>query len=267
MNRFLAIAYRGSLALVLAFIALPLLVVVAASISPTSTVTFSPAEWTGKWYGELWSRRWLDPFLLSAEIAAFVALASGILGFLAAYAVAYGKCPGRAAIMSFLLSPMAVPQIVKGVAIVLFLSSAGFYKLLGTPGLIMAHIVLTLPFVVRMATTAMFNFDSRLDRAARILGASRLQRLRYVLFPLVKSGVFSGMTFAFIISFNNIPLSLFLVRPGETTLPISVINYLEYSLDPVLAAVNVASLVFVLGVIFCFEKIGGFSANIHGGSK
>jgi putative spermidine/putrescine transport system permease protein len=216
MNLILSMVFRGSLVLILAFIALPLLVVLAASVSPTAAVTFSPAEWTVKWYGALMASRWIDPFLLSLELAAFVALASGVLGFLAAYAVAYAACPGHTAIMSFLLSPMAVPQIVKGVAIVLFISSAGFYKLLGTPGLVMAHIVLTLPFVVRMAATAMFSFDKRLDRAARILGASKMQRIRYVLLPLVKSGVFSGMTFAFIISFNNIPLSLFLVRPSAT---------------------------------------------------
>jgi putative spermidine/putrescine transport system permease protein len=75
------------------------------------------------------------------------------------------------------------------------------------------------------------------------------------------------VTFAFIIPFNNIPLSVFLVRPGDSTLPITVINYLEYSLDPVMAAVNVASMAFILTVIFLFEKIGGFSAQIHGGSK
>ncbi|MGO7237604.1 ABC transporter permease, partial [Rhizobium brockwellii] len=64
-----------------------------------------------------------------------------------------------------------------------------------------------------------------------------------------------------------IPLSVFLVRPGDTTLPITVINYLEYSLDPVMAAVNVASMIFILAVIFLFEKIGGFSVKLHGGSK
>ncbi|APO68841.1 spermidine/putrescine ABC transporter permease protein [Rhizobium gallicum] len=267
MNRLLTILFRASLIAILAFITLPLLVVVAASFSPTSAVTFWPGDWTFQWYPALLESRWLDPFLLSAELAIIVSFVSGLLGVLAAYSVAYQKCPGHAAIMSFLLSPMAVPQIVKGVAIVLFLSSAGLYKLLGTPGLVMAHIVLTMPYVMRMAATAMFNFDKRLDRAACILGAGPVQRIRYVLLPLIRSGLFSGMTFAFIISFNNIPLSLFLVRPGQTTLPIAVINHLEYSLDPVLAAVNVASLLFVLGTIVLFEKIGGFSAHFHGGSK
>jgi putative spermidine/putrescine transport system permease protein len=169
--------------------------------------------------------------------------------------------------MSYLLSPLSVPQIVKGVAIVLFLSIVGLQGLLGTPALIAAHVVLALPFVTRMVATSLANFDASLDRAAQILGASKRQRIQHVLLPMIKPGVLSGVTFAFIISFNNIPLSVFLVRPGDTTLPITVINYLEYSLEPVMAAVNVASMIFILAIIFLFEKIGGFSAQLHGGSK
>ncbi|MCB5204721.1 ABC transporter permease [Neorhizobium sp. T786] len=267
MDRFLSIFFQLSLILILAFIALPILVVFAASVSPTATITFDPSQWTLRWFAALTASRWLDPFLLSLKLAAVVTVLSGLLGLLAAYVVAYRKCPGHEAIMALLVSPLAVPQIVKGVAIVLFLSSAGFYALLGTPGLIMAHIVLTLPFVVRMIAGAMYNFDKRLDQAARILGATSFQRIRFILLPIIKPGLFSGMTFAFILSFNNIPLSVFLVRPGETTLPITVINHMEYSLDPVLAAVNVASLAFILAAILLFERIGGFSAQIHGGSK
>ncbi|MHB0952020.1 MAG: ABC transporter permease [Allorhizobium sp.] len=267
MNRITGILFWLALIAVLAFITLPIIVVVAASLSPTSSVTFDPSQWTLGWYADLASPRWLDPFLLSVQVAAAVAAISGILGLLAAYALVYERIPGSDAIMSFLLSPLSVPQIVKGVAIVLFLSQVGLQGLLGTPALIAAHVVLALPFVTRMVATSIANFDRGLDRAARILGASKLQRLVYVLLPMVKPGVLSGVTFAFIISFNNIPLSVFLVRPGDTTLPITVINYLEYSLDPVMAAVNVASMIFILAAIFTFEKIGGFSAQIHGGSK
>ncbi|WP_421951689.1 ABC transporter permease [Pelagibacterium sp.] len=259
--------YRAYLGFVLLFIALPMIVVLAASVSPTTRVTFEFWTWTTDWFAQLWTSRWLDPFVLSAKIAAIVAVVTGVLATLAAYAVAYEKVPGHDAIMSFLLSPLAVPQIVKGVAIVLFFSSAGLYQYLGTPGLVLGHVVLTLPFAVRMIATAMYNFDKNLDRAARILGANRWQRIYHVLLPLIKPGIFSGMTFAFILSFNDVPLALFLVRPGETTLPITVINYYEYGLDPVLAAVNVASLLFLLAVIFLFERIGGFTAQIHGGSK
>ncbi|WP_159592421.1 ABC transporter permease [Chelativorans xinjiangense] len=267
MSKLLSVGYWVFFSFILLFIALPMVVVLAASVSPTSHVTFEFWTWTLEWFGKLWTSKWLDPFILSAKIAAIVAVISGVLATLGAYAVAYEKCPGHDAIMSFLLSPLAVPQIVKGVAIVLFLSSAGLFRYLGTPGLIAGHIILTVPFAVRMIATSMYNFDKNLDRAARILGASWWQRIRYVLLPLIKPGIFSGMTFAFIISFNNVPLSLFLVRPGQSTLPITVINYFEYSLDPILAAVNVASLLFILAVIFLFERIGGFTVQIHGGSK
>jgi putative spermidine/putrescine transport system permease protein len=267
MTRVIAIGFWSALSLVLAFITLPLLVVVAASLSPTAAVTFRPWDWTLLWYGGLFEGRWIKPFLLSVEIAVIVATVSGLLGTLAALALVYQRVPGSSAIMAALLSPLSVPQIVKGVAIVLFLSIIGLQNMLGTPALIAAHVVLALPFVMRMAAGALANFDDNLDRAAQVLGASRRQRVIHVVLPLIKPGVLSGVTFAFIISFNNIPLSVFLVRPGDTTLPIAVINHLEYSLDPILAAVNVASMIFILIVILAFEKIGGFSAQLHGGSK
>lgn len=267
MTRTIAFGFWLTLALVLAFITLPLVVVVAASLSPTAAVSFRPWDWTPIWYGGLFDERWVQPFLLSVRIAVLVAAISGVLGTLAALALVYERVAGSSVIMAALLSPLSVPQIVKGVAIVLFLSIIGLQNLLGTPALIAAHVVLALPFVMRMAVGALINFDDNLDRAAQILGASRAQRLFYVVLPLIKPGVLSGVTFAFIISFNNIPLSVFLVRPGDTTLPIAVINHLEYSLDPIMAAVNVASMVFILGVILAFEKLGGFSAQLHGGSK
>jgi len=263
----LPVLYWLFFALIILFIALPLLVVVAASFSPTSKVTFEFWTWTLDWFQKLWTPRWIDPFILSVKVAALVAVITGTLASLGAYAVAYRKVPGHNAIMSFLLSPLAVPQIVKGVAIVLFFSSAGLYRYLGFPGLVLAHVILTIPFAVRMIATSIYNFDKNLDRAAQILGANKFQRIYYVLLPLIKPGIFSGMTFAFILSFNDVPLSLFLARPGEVPLPIKVIEYFQYGLDPVLAAVNVASLLFLLAVIFLFERIGGFSAQIHGGSK
>lgn len=267
MNKLISSLFWVALYGVLAFITLPLLVVVAASLSPSADVTFNISRWTLRWYEDLFAERWLNPFMLSVKIAFVVSVVSGLIGAMAAYVVAYERVPGHGLIMAALLSPLSVPQIVKGVAIVLFISVIGLQPLLGTPALIAAHCVLALPFVARMVATSIANFDGNLDRAGQILGANRWQRARYILLPAIKPGVLSGMTFAFIISFNNIPLSVFLVRPGDTTLPITVINYLEYSLDPVMAAVNVASMVFILIVILAFEKLGGFSAQLHGGSK
>lgn len=267
MNRISSFLFWASLVGVLVFITMPIIVVLAASFSPTSEVTLDPRLWTLRWYSDLIDPRWLEPFWLSVRIAVIVSVISGIAGLFAAYAIVFERFPRSDMVMSFLLSPLSVPQIVKGVAIVLFISQLGLQQFLGTEALIAAHVVLTLPFVTRMVAGSIANFDRGLDHAAQILGAGRFDRLRYVLLPLIKPGLLSGVTFAFIISFNNIPLSVFLVRPGDTTLPIKVINHLEYSLDPVMAAVNVASMIFILAAIFIFEKIGGFSAQLHGGSK
>jgi putative spermidine/putrescine transport system permease protein len=267
MNRLGAVAFKLSLGMVLLFISLPLIVVFAASFSPTASISFDPEAWTLRWYGDLASQRWMGPFLLSVKVAFLTAAISGILGTMAAYAIVYERVPGSDTILAFLLSPLSVPQIVKGVAIVLFLSQFALQGAMGTPALVAAHVVLALPFVTRMVGGSIANFDRGLDRAGRILGANKSQRLRHILLPMIKPGVLSGVIFAFILSFNNIPLSVFLVRPGETTLPITVINYLEYSLEPVMAAVNVASMLFILALIFLFEKLGGFSVQIHGGSK
>lgn len=267
MNKISSFLFWASLGGVLVFITMPIIVVLAASFSPTSEVSLDPRLWTLRWYADLFEPRWLDPFWLSVKIAVIVSLISGIAGLFAAYAIVFERFARSDMVMSFLLSPLSVPQIVKGVAIVLFISQLSLQQFLGTEALIAAHVVLTLPFVTRMVAGSIANFDRGLDQAAQILGANRFARLRYVLLPLIKPGLLSGVTFAFIISFNNIPLSVFLVRPGDTTLPIKVINHLEYSLDPVMAAVNVASMIFILAAIFIFEKIGGFSAQLHGGSK
>lgn len=267
MNRISSLLFWVSLVAVLVFITMPIIVVLAASFSPTSEVTLNPLNWTLRWYGDLVHPRWLEPFWLSVKIAVIVSVISGLAGLMAAYAIVFERFLKSDVVMSFLLSPLSVPQIVKGVAVVLFISQLGLQQFLGTEALIAAHVVLTLPFVTRMVAGSIANFDRGLDQAAQILGAGRFDRLRYILLPLIKPGLLSGVTFAFIISFNNIPLSVFLVRPGDTTLPIKVINHLEYSLDPVMAAVNVASMIFILAAIFIFEKIGGFSAQLHGGSK
>lgn len=267
MNRISSFLFWASLVGVLAFITMPIIVVLAASFSPTAEVTLDARLWTLRWYADLFEPRWLEPFWLSVRIAVIVSVISGIAGLFGAYAIVFERFPKSDMVMSFLLSPLSVPQIVKGVAIVLFISQLGLQQYLGTEALIAAHVVLTLPFVTRMVAGSIANFDRSLDQAAQILGANRFARLRFVLLPLIKPGLLSGVTFAFIISFNNIPLSVFLVRPGDTTLPIKVINHLEYSLDPVMAAVNVASMIFILAVIFIFEKVGGFSAQLHGGSK
>jgi putative spermidine/putrescine transport system permease protein len=115
-----------------------------------------------------------------------------------------------------------------------------------------------------MILISLFNFDTQLEHAAQNLGARPWQTFWHITLPLLKPGIFAGMTFSFIISFNNVPVSLFLVRPGTTTLPIKILNYLEYRLDPTLAAVNMVSLLVVLVIVAVAERMGGFTKFVYG---
>jgi putative spermidine/putrescine transport system permease protein len=250
--------------LIYGFMILPIIVVVVASLNAEPYLDLPPSSLSLRWYAEVLTSEWLPPLRLSLLIAFAVAFAAALLGGLGAFAIARYRFPGRNAMQAFLLSPLAVPSIVTGVAVLQFLSVTGLRSLIGLPALVLAHVAVTIPFAVRMILISLFNFNLRLEQAAASLGARPWQTFWHITLPLLKPGIFAGMTFAFVISFNNVPVSLFLVRPGTTTLPIKILNYLEYRLDPTLAAVNMVSLFVVLAIVLVAERIGGFTRFVYG---
>jgi putative spermidine/putrescine transport system permease protein len=149
------------------------------------------------------------------------------------------------------------------VAILQFLSLAGMQRLLGFNALVLGHVVVTVPYAIRTIAISLHGFDRSLELAAMNLGATPWRTFRHVTLPIIKPGLFAGMVFAFIVSFNNVPVSLFLVRPGMITLPIRILNYLEYRFDPSLAAVNMLSLLMILLIVSVAEKTAGFTRFIY----
>lgn len=250
--------------LIYAFMFLPIAIVVLVSLNAEPYLTLPPESFSLRWYRAVFTKDWLPPLTYSLGIAVVAALASGLLGGMGAFAIARYRFRGRASLQAFLMSPLAIPSIITGVAILQFVTMINFQGLLGTPALVVGHIVVTLPFTVRMIGISLFNFDQKVEQAAQNLGARPRQVLWHITLPLMKPGIFAGMTFAFIISFNNVPVSLFLVRPGATTLPIEILNYLQYRLDPTLAAVNMVSLVIVLVLVAIAERLGGFTKFVYG---
>ncbi len=257
-------SFRALIVVLYAFMFLPVVVVILASLNPEPYLQLPPRGLSLRWYAAVMTSEWLPYLRLSLVLAFIVSLASGALGGLGAFAIARYRFPGRAALQAFLLSPLAVPSIITGVAILQFVTLTNMGGLLGLPALLLAHVVITVPFAVRMILISLFNFDESLERAAQNLGARPWQTFWRVTLPLMKPGVFAGLTFAFVISFNNVPVSLFLVRPGVTTLPIRILNFLEYRLDPTLAAVNMVSLLVVLVIVAVAERVGGFTQFLYG---
>jgi putative spermidine/putrescine transport system permease protein len=269
MSRFLKLTlprwtFNTAVFVIYAFMFLPIMIVVLVSLNPEPYLQVPPSGLSLRWYRQVFTAEWMPALRYSLLLAIGVAAVSTVLGGLGAFAIARYRFPGRAMLQAFLLSPLSIPSIVTGVAILQFITIIEFQGVLGSPALLLAHVVVTLPYSVRMIGISLFGFDQRLENAAQNLGARPRQVFRYITLPLVKPGIFAGMTFAFIVSFNNVPVSLFLVRPGATTLPIKILNYLEYRLDPTLAAVNMVSLLVVLVGVVIAERIGGFTRFVYG---
>lgn len=246
------------------FMFLPIAVVLFMSLSPSKFLEFPPRALSAAWYRAVMTPDWIGPFRLSFTLALGAAALTTLMGAAGAFAVVRHRFPGRDALLAVLQSPLAVPSIVAGVAILQFFTIAGAKALLGFPALLLAHTVETIPFVVRTVSISLLGVDRNLELAAMNLGARRWQTLLRVTFPLIKPGIFAGAAFAFILSFNNVNVSLFLVRPGEITLPIRIMNFLEFGVEPILAAVSILSLAAVLLVVAIAERLGGFTRFLYG---
>lgn len=264
MDTVLRAVYRVSVVAIFAFMLLPIIIVLIASVSPTNVIDIFPSRISFRWFAEVLEPRWMVPLRFSLVLAAVVSVAATVLGLMGAFAVAYFRCPGNTVVMSFLLSPLSAPQIVTGIALLQFFAMFALHTRMGMLALFLGHVVVMLPFTTRMIVNAIHGFDRNMERAGLILGASPGQVLWYVILPLLKSGVFAALTFAFILSFNNIPISLFLAQPGTRTIAIAVINYLEYRIDPALAAVNVVCLLIILIIVGVVERFGRFTRALYG---
>ena len=232
---------RAARALIVAatfgFLLLPMLAVVAASFSAGPVLRAPPQGLSLRWYqAYLTSPAWLEATLNSLSIATVSATLALALGSGAAFALVRQAPPGRGGLLALILSPMIVPRIVIAVALFYLYGRIG---LVGTwTGLVLGHVVLSLPFVVVTVMAILASHDVRLDQAAATLGAPPLRVLRHVTLPLIRGGLVSAFLFAFITSFDDLTIALFVNGGSVTTLPRQMWNDMLMQTDPTLAAVS-----------------------------
>jgi putative spermidine/putrescine transport system permease protein len=192
---------------------------------------------------------------LSIQIAFLSTCISLLLGTLCAIAIVRRYVPGGAAIATFMASPLMLPGLVFGIA---FLQAARTFGLWDSyTSLLIAHVVITMPFVMRTVLASLSLFDFTMIDAARMLGCSYWESLRKVLVPNILPGFVSGALFAFIASFDNYPVSIFLTDVRTKTLPIQLLNQVEMSPDPTVAAASsVLILATVVALIVCDRLVG-----------
>ena len=239
------------------FLMAPIVLIVVLSLNSGEFLLFPIEGVSLRWFAELYaSRQFMDAIGYSFRIAIVATLVSGILGTIAAiYAVRYAG-RWRNSLRLFVMAPLLIPEILTAIALLFFMYQIG----IGTRysiGIQIGHIVITLPYVFMNVVTALFNFDTSVEEAARSLGASPWRTFRRITLPMIKPGVITGCLFAFIISFDIFNISLLLKGIGTSTLPIQLFDYLRWDFDPTAAAVSSISILMTLIVILILDRFVG----------
>jgi putative spermidine/putrescine transport system permease protein len=249
--------------LVALFLMLPLFVTVAVSFTSSSVYTLPPPEWSLRWYQALGRKADLaDALWLSVGLAAVSTAIALVVGAAAAIAITRGDFPGRKAAATFAVSPLMMPGLVVGVALLQFLRDMGLRD--AWTGLLIGHLLITLPFVMRTLLAAMAAFDFSLLDAARTLGMSWPRAVLKVLAPNLAPAFLTAGLFAFLASMDNYPISIFLTDARNKTLPIKMLQYLEQQPDPTLAAISTGLILLALIALMIGSRTVGLNRMIQG---
>jgi putative spermidine/putrescine transport system permease protein len=247
-NRQTNLALRLFSVLVGSFLVVPVLVVVPLSFTGKDSFEFPPPGWSLRYYERFFTDpAWTEPVLTSLKVAVIVTVIATLIGTLASFAITRTRRRGAAMLQGFLIAPMIVPNVIIALAIyAVFLR----WGLVGTvEGIVLAHVVLALPFVVINVSAGLQAVDPRLERAAASLGASPPAVFRRVTLPLIAPGVMSGAVFAFITSFDEAVISLYLQSPDLRTLPVQMFTSVTAEVDPTIAAGSTVILVVTTTLI------------------
>jgi putative spermidine/putrescine transport system permease protein len=226
---------------------LPVVIVVLAGLNAGDYLTFPPQGLSLRWVVSfLTSQSLRTSYLLSMGIAFVVMLISTTLGTMAALFLTRVKFPGRSLMRAYFLAPLMLPGVVLGLALYVFyvVTNVGLARTL--PGMVIGHVLVTVPYVVGTVSAALYNFDVSLEDAARSLGAGPVRAFRAITLPIISPGIMAGSIFAFIMSFGQFDVSLFLSTPNITPLPIAIYNSLRYKFEPTAAAAGVFAIVLVV---------------------
>lgn len=238
------------------FVLAPIAVILLASLTAAEYTSFPPHGISLRWYFEIPKH---PEFLESLWISLVVAVVSGTLatalGTPAALALVRYRFRGREPLNGFFLSPLMLPAVILGVALLQFYTRVGITR---TPAaLVCGHLVITVPYVVRLVSASLAGLDPSLERAALILGATPWKAFTRVTLPLVAPGVIAGGAFATIVSFDDVSIALFLASPKTTTLPVRIFTYIEQTFDPLVTAVCSLLVLLTAAAVVLIERCVG----------
>jgi putative spermidine/putrescine transport system permease protein len=238
------------------FLLTPLVVTSVVSFGSSAVFTLPPPGWSMRWYERLLVARGLmESLATSLQIAMLSTAISLVLGTLCAIGLVRGQFPGRDAISTFLVSPLMLPGLVIGIAML-----QGF-KVMGLraawPSLLVAHVVITMPYVLRTVQSALSLFDFTMLDAARTLGCSYLRAVWRVLVPALAPAFLTSGMFAFLASMDNYPVSIFFTDAWTKTLPIQMLQFVEERPDPTIAAISTGLILLAVLALIIGDRLVG----------
>ncbi|MBR7896317.1 ABC transporter permease [Burkholderia multivorans] len=262
-NGFAALAFH---ALFVAFIVAPLAAVMLVACTDKGYISMPFDGASLRWFraiadnGDIVSAFWL-----SVRLALVAATLGVALAVPAALAIARYRFPGRGALTSFFLSPMMIPAVVLGIAFLRFLSllhlSGSFWALVA------AHVVIVLPYALRLALSSAIGLDRDAERAALSCGASRFTAFRRVVLPMIRTGVAGGWVLSFIQSFDELTMTIFVATPGTTTLPVAMYNQIAQTIDPLVTSVSAVLIVGTVLLMLVLDRLVGLDRILIGEAR
>jgi putative spermidine/putrescine transport system permease protein len=255
---------RIAVTLIYLFLLSPIFIVVAAAFNSGEFLRFPPEGFSLRWFQRfLDSQPFVDAFLFSLQLAIVVTILATIIGTAAAFYVVRHSRRYRDLLRLMIIAPLPVPAILTGIALLIFFHATG----IGTRGsiaLVIGHTLICLPYVFLTVSSVLVGFNQSLEEAARNLGAGPWTTFWRVTLPIIKGAMISGAVFAFIISFDQFPISLLLAGVGSTPLPLQLFDYLRFSFDPTAAAVSTISIAMTVIVVLITERLVGLESLYWG---
>lgn len=252
------------IAIICFFILAPVFVVLAASVSPTPYLVFPPTGFTTKWFTDIVTlNQYWQGFKFSFQIAIIATILSVAIALVVALSIANTEFKGKAALQAFFLSPIILPELALALGLLQYFSQLGVVR--GMLPLVLAHAVICAPYAIRTIQASASQLDPNLVDSALSLGAKPWRALFDITIPMVRPGLVAGAIMAFVISFDNVTISLFLSSPGSSPLPALLYNQAaESGLNTTLAAVSAMLIVFMLAMMLLIERLIGLETFAAG---
>lgn len=248
-------------ALAILLLVAPIALVIFLSFGAEQYTVIPPGAYSLHWYRNiLLQREFVPAFVTSVQIALVVTAISLTAGTLAAYALHRHAFRGSRVLEAALLGPITVPLVVTGSALLVLFGRHGFASSFWN--IVAGHVIVTFPYVMRTVTVALARYDRGLDEAAAGLGARPRQVFWRVTLPIIRPGLFAGGLFAFIESFDNFTVTLFLIGADTRTLPVAIYQYMEWNLDPTVSAISALLIAMAVGMTLLIERTMGLDRFI-----